>query len=76
MRCCIVREYHNAGLSVHEIAKLFSKQVDYDHDHTVEKIHSIICVEFGTWSRKRMLETCAVFMNCDECDDIKCKMYK
>ena len=76
MRCCIVREYHNAGLSVHEIAKLFSKQVDYDYDHTVEKIHSIICVEFRTWSRKRMLETCAVFMNCDECDDMKCKLYK
>lgn len=76
MRCCIVREYHNAGLSVHEIAKLFSKQVDYDYDHTVDKIHSIICVEFNTWSRKRMLETCAVFMNCDECDDMKCKLYK
>lgn len=63
MRIAIVREYYNSGIhDVAALAKLFSKQADYDFEISCKHVESIIGVDMGCWRWETLVENCGLLV--------------
>ena len=75
-RIAIVREFYNFGITdVDTLANLFSTQIDFNYDKTVEKIESIISSKAGIYRRDTLKARCGDLIDCTDCNYMKCKQY-